>query len=77
MKKLLGFSFALLALGCMACAEDKCAFDDKECIDKCLEDKCGGEKSDADKAKCVLEAAKDCVDESTIPSEDKESEDKE
>lgn len=69
MKKLLGLSFALLALGCMACAEEKCAYDDDECIEQCIVDKCEG-KSDFAALTCLAEAAEDCVDKSTIPSEE-------
>lgn len=68
MKKWLGLSFALLALGCMACAEENCAYDDDECIEQCIVDKCEG-KSDFAALTCLAEAAEDCVDKSTIPSD--------
>lgn len=72
MKKLLGLSFALLALGCMACAEDKCAYDDEKCIEECAGDKCKDITDLEEALKCAEDVLKECVDESTIPSVDAE-----
>lgn len=56
-KYMLGFLFALLALGCMACAEDEgtCAVQDTVCVKECVN------LCDKDDEGCV----EDCIDFST------------
>lgn len=63
-KYMLGLLFSLLALGCMACAEnEKCHIEDTECVQECIN------LCDKEDKECV----ENCVDLSTADSENTDS----
>jgi hypothetical protein len=63
-KYMLGLLFSLLALGCMACAEEeKCHVEDTVCIQECIS------MCDAENKECL----ETCVDLSTANSENTDS----